>query len=159
MPGVRAEIVDGELCIDSASDPTFFLGYDGEPAPAGWWRTGDRVRADPDGWLFFESRADDLILSAGYRIGPVEVEATLLNHPAVRECGVVGTPDADRGELVTAFVVLRDGFTGGPELVRELQDHVKAETAPYKYPRRVEFLDELPKTTSGKIHRAALKSR
>jgi acyl-coenzyme A synthetase/AMP-(fatty) acid ligase len=157
LPGIRVEIVDGQLCVDPTSVPTFFLGYDFEPAPDGWWHTGDRVRQDEAGWLFFESRADDIILSAGYRIGPVEVEATLLGHPAVRECGVVGLPDDERGELVTAFVVLRDGFTGDDELVRELQDHVKAETAPYKYPRRVVFLDELPKTTSGKIHRAALK--
>ncbi len=159
LPGVRASIIDGELCVDPASVPTFFLGYDGARAATGSWHTGDRVRQDEDGWLFFESRADDVILSSGYRIGPVEVESTLLGHPAVREAAVVGLPDADRGELVAAFVVLRAGVAGSDELARELQDYVKAETAPYKYPRVVRFVDELPMTHSGKIHRAALRSR
>ena len=158
LPGVQTSIVDGELCVDPATVPTFFLGYDGDSAPDGLWHTGDRVHADEDGWLFFESRADDVIVSAGYRIGPVEVESTLLGHPAVREVAVIGEPDETRGELVVAVVVLRDGVEGSDELARELQEHVKAETAPYKYPRRVRFVDELPKTTSGKIHRAALRS-
>jgi acetyl-CoA synthetase len=158
LPGVRAEIVDGELCVDPGSVPTFFLGYDGEPAPDGLWHTNDAVRRDEDGWLFFEHRADDVIISAGYRIGPAEVESTLLGHRAVREVAVIGVPDPDRGEVVCAVVVLRDGFAGADTLVRELQDYVKAETAPYKYPREVRFVDALPKTTSGKIHRAALKA-
>jgi len=158
LPGVRAEIVDGELCLDPATVPTFFLGYDGEPARDGLWHTGDRVHADADGWLFFESRADDVIVSAGYRIGPAEVESTLLGHPAVREVAVIGEPDDARGQLVVAVVVLRDGHEPCAELERELQDFVKAETAPYKYPRRVRFVAELPKTTSGKIHRAALRT-
>jgi acyl-coenzyme A synthetase/AMP-(fatty) acid ligase len=158
LPGVRAELVDGELCVDPASVPTFFLGYDGEPVPDGLWHTGDRVHADADGWLFFESRADDVIVSAGYRIGPAEVESTLLGHPAVREAAVIGEPDEARGQLVVAVIVLRDGFAASDQLARELQDHVKAETAPYKYPRRIRFVAELPKTTSGKIHRAALRS-
>jgi acyl-coenzyme A synthetase/AMP-(fatty) acid ligase len=157
LPGVRAEIVDGELCVDPATVPTFFLGYDGAPVADGLWHTGDRVRVDDDGWLFFESRADDVIVSAGYRIGPAEVESTLLGHRAVRESAVIGEPDAARGEIVVAIVVLREGFVASDELARELQDHVKAETAPYKYPRRVRFTDELPKTNSGKIHRAALR--
>jgi acyl-coenzyme A synthetase/AMP-(fatty) acid ligase len=160
LPGVRVEIVDGELCVEPASVPTFFLGYDGVPAPTHQlWHTGDRVHQDADGWLFFESRADDVILSAGYRIGPTEVESTLLGHPAVRESGVVGLPDPVRGEIVTAFVVLRDGVEPSDELRRALQEHVRRETAPYKYPRRIEFVAELPKTTSGKIHRAALRER
>jgi acetyl-CoA synthetase len=158
LPGVHAEIVDGELCVEPASVPTFFLGYDGAPAPDGLWHTGDRVHADEDGWLFFESRADDVILSAGYRIGPAEVESTLLGHPAVRESAVIGVPDEARGEIVMAVVVLREGVTPSDELARELQDYVKSETAPYKYPRRIRFVDELPKTPSGKIHRAALRS-
>lgn len=157
LPGIRAEIVDGELCVDPSTVPTFFLGYDGAAAPDGLWHTGDRVHQDEDGWLFFEARTDDVIVSAGYRIGPVEVESTLLGHPAVREVAVIGEPDETRGEVVTAVVVLRDGFAGSDALVRELQDHVKAETAPYKYPRRIRFVAELPKTTSGKIHRAALR--
>jgi acetyl-CoA synthetase len=116
------------------------------------------VRRDDDGWLYFEARADDVIVSSGYRIGPAEVEATLQSHAAVREVAVIGTPDDTRGELVTAVVVLRDGFAASDELARELQEHVKAETAPYKYPRVVRFAAELPKTTSGKIHRAALRT-
>jgi acetyl-CoA synthetase len=155
---VHAQIVDGELCVDPATVPTFFLGYDGAPVPDGLWHTGDRVHADEDGWLFFESRADDVIVSAGYRIGPAEVESTLLGHPAVRESAVIGVPDEARGEIVMAVVVLRDGVTPSDELARDLQEFVKRETAPYKYPRRIRFVDELPKTHSGKIHRAALRS-
>ena len=158
LPGVRAAIEDGELVVDPATVPTFFLGYDGAAAPAGWWHTGDRVRADADGWLFFEARADDVIISAGYRIGPAEVESTLLGHPAVRECAVLGVPDEARGQVVGAAVVLRDGVAASDELVRELQQFVRAETAPYKYPRRVWFVPELPKTTSGKIARAQLRA-
>jgi acetyl-CoA synthetase len=158
LPGVHAQIVDGELCVDPATVPTFFLGYDGAPVPDGLWHTGDRVHADEDGWLFFESRADDVIVSAGYRIGPAEVESTLLGHPAVRESAVIGVPDEARGEIVMAVVVLRDGVRPSDELARDLQEFVKRETAPYKYPRRIRFVDELPKTHSGKIHRAALRS-
>jgi acyl-coenzyme A synthetase/AMP-(fatty) acid ligase len=157
LPGVQVEIVDGELLVDPATVPTFFLGYDGGSIPPGMWHTGDHVRQDSDGWLFFESRADDVIISAGYRIGPAEVESTLLGHPAVGDCAVLGVPDEARGQVVAAAVVLRDGYAGSPELVRELQDYVRAETAPYKYPRRIWFVDELPKTTTGKLHRAALR--
>jgi acetyl-CoA synthetase len=122
---VRGEIVDGELCIDTATAPTFFPGYAGESAPTGLWRTGDRVREDEEGWLFFDARTDDVINSAGYRIGPSEVESVLIGHPAVREAGVVGLADEMRGEVVTAFVVLRDGFAGTAELAADLQRHVK----------------------------------
>jgi acyl-coenzyme A synthetase/AMP-(fatty) acid ligase len=152
LPGVRVEIVDGELLVDPATVPTFFVGA----VPEGMWRTGDHVRQDADGWLFFESRADDIIISAGYRVGPAEVESTLLGHPAVRECAVLGVPDETRGQIVAAAVVLRDGFAPGAELVAELQEFVRTETAPYKYPRRIWFVDALPKTTTGKLHRAAL---
>lgn len=157
LPGVRVEFDEGVLCVDPASVPTFFLGYDGNPVPPGMWHTGDLVHQDEDGWLFFEARADDVIISAGYRIGPAEVESTLLGHPAVRESAVIGVPDADRGEVVAAVVVLADGYVGSEALARELQDHVKAETAPYKYPRHVRFVDALPKTNSGKIHRVQLR--
>jgi acetyl-CoA synthetase len=153
LPGITASIVDGELVVDPASVPTFFLGYDGGSVPSGMWRTGDQVRVDDEGWLYFEARADDVIISAGYRIGPAEVESTLLGHPAVRECAVLGVPDAARGQLVGAAVVLREGFAPSPGLIEELQAHVRAETAPYKYPRRVWFVPSLPKTTSGKIAR------
>jgi acetyl-CoA synthetase len=158
LPGVRTSVEDGELLVDPATVPTFFLGYDGSPPPTGWWRTGDRVRVDAEGWLFFEARADDVIISAGYRIGPAEVESTLLAHPAVRECAVLGVPDEARGQVVGAAVVLRDGHAASDALVAELQEFVRAETAPYKYPRRVWFVPELPKTTSGKIARAELRS-
>ncbi|WP_375477926.1 acyl-CoA synthetase [uncultured Jatrophihabitans sp.] len=159
LPGVRAEVVDGELVLDPASVPTFFLGYDGSPAPAGPWHTGDQVRRDDDGWLFFEARADDVIISSGYRIGPAEVESTLSGHPAVRECAVFGVADDARGQVVAAAVVLRDPGPASPELVSELQAFVRAETAPYKYPRRIWFVPELPKTTSGKINRVALREQ
>jgi acyl-coenzyme A synthetase/AMP-(fatty) acid ligase len=159
LPGVRVRIEDGELTVDPATVPTFFLGYEGQPVPEGFWHTGDRVHQDDDGWLYFSSRADDVIVSAGYRIGPAEVESVLLGHPAVREAAVIGVPDEARGEVVAAVVVLRDAFTASDSLARELKEHVKAETAPYKYPRHVRFVDALPKTTSGKIHRATLKAQ
>lgn len=159
LPGVRAWIDDGELVLDPATVPTFFLGYLGEPARdlATPWRTGDRVHADEDGWLYFEGRADDVIISAGYRIGPFEVESALVSHAAVAEAAVVAAPDEERGSVVRAIVVLRDGYAPGDALAHELQEHVKHETAPYKYPRIVEFTDDLPKTASGKIRRAQLR--
>ncbi len=144
LPGVRLDVIDGELVLDPASDPTFFLGYVDEEPPAGPWRTGDRVRADEDGFLYFEGRTDDVIISAGYRIGPFEVESALTGHPAVAEAAVVAAPDEERGSVVRAVVVLRDGHEPSPVLARELQDHVKAVTAPYKYPRIVDFAAELP---------------
>jgi acyl-coenzyme A synthetase/AMP-(fatty) acid ligase len=173
LPGMSLAIVDGELTVDPASVPTFFLGYLGEHVRRGahgaWsiedrrdgepWRTGDRVTEDEDGWLYFEGRGDDVIVSAGYRIGPFEVESALVAHPAVAEAAAVAAPDEERGSVVRAVVVLREGdYRASPELVRELQEHVKRETAPYKYPRIVDFVAELPKTASGKIRRAALRS-
>jgi acetyl-CoA synthetase len=160
LPGIALSVDDGELVLtEPATDPTFFVGYLGGPAaPIDTpWRTGDRVRSE-DGYYFFEGRTDDLIISAGYRIGPFEVESALVSHRAVAEAAVVAAPDAERGSVVRAVVVLRDGFAGGESLARELQEHVKAETAPYKYPRIVEFVGELPKTASGKVRRALLRS-
>ena len=146
-------------CSDPGSDPTFFVGYlGGEAAPLqSPWRTGDRVRQDEDGFLFFEGRTDDVIISAGYRIGPFEVESALVSHAAVAEAAVVAAPDDERGAVVRAVVVLREGREPSTELAAELQEHVKRETAPYKYPRIVDFADELPKTASGKIRRASLR--
>jgi len=115
------------------------------------------VRADDDGFLYFEGRTDDVIISAGYRIGPVEVETALGSHPAVADAAVVAAPDDERGSVVRAVVVLRAGHVPSPALAAELQDHVKAQTAPYKYPRVVDFAAELPRTPSGKIRRAALR--
>jgi acyl-coenzyme A synthetase/AMP-(fatty) acid ligase len=152
LPGFRLWVEDGELCADPSTIPTFFL--DGGP---GTWRTGDRVREDEDGYLWFEGRADDVIISAGYRIGPFEVESALVSHPAVAEAAAVASPDPERGAVVRAVVVLREAHSGSDALARELQEHVRAETAPYKYPRIVEFADSLPKTASGKIRRAELR--
>ncbi|MGI8579235.1 MAG: AMP-binding protein [Solirubrobacteraceae bacterium] len=159
LPGVRLWIDDGELVADPATIPTFFLRYLDEPPvdPAVTWRTGDRVRQDEDGYFFFEGRGDDVIISAGYRIGPFEVESALVAHPAVAEAAVVAAPDEERGSVVRAVVVVRDGNAAGDALARELQEHVKAMTAPYKYPRIVDFASELPKTSSGKVRRAALR--
>ena len=152
LPGFRLWVDEGELCADPSTIPTFFI--DG---PGDVWRTGDRVSQDDDGYLWFEGRADDVIISAGYRIGPFEVESALVSHPAVAEAAAVAAPDEERGAVVRAVVVLRDDAAASDALKRELQDHVKSETAPYKYPRIVEFTDSLPKTTSGKIKRAVLR--
>jgi acyl-coenzyme A synthetase/AMP-(fatty) acid ligase len=157
LPGVRLWIEDGELVADPGSVPTFFLGYLGQDPPVGPWRTGDRVAEDGEGYLHFEGRADDVIISAGYRIGPFEVESALVSHPAVAEAAVVAAPDEERGSLVRAVVVLRPGFAPTAELASLLQSHVKEVTAPYKYPRIVDFVAELPTTASGKIRRAALR--
>lgn len=124
-----------------------------------WYITGDRAYKDEDGYYWFVSRADDVILSAGYRIGPFEVESALLEHPAVAESAVVSSPDVTRGEIVKAFVVTTPGFAGTEALAKKLQDHVKQITAPYKYPRKLEFVDALPKTVSGKIRRIELRER
>jgi acyl-coenzyme A synthetase/AMP-(fatty) acid ligase len=143
------------------------LGYWNEPerTAAGkatvngveYWMTGDMVCEDEEGYLFYEGRADDIISSAGYRIGPMEVENALLEHPAVQESAAVGKPDAERGEIVKAFVVLKAGIAGTPQLAAELQEHVKTVTAPYKYPREIEFAAELPKNASGKLLRRVLR--
>lgn len=171
LPGVALSVQEGELLADPQTVPTFFLGYLGEGVhrvlgsrweiedlrEGGPWHTGDRVTQDEDGYLFFEGRADDVIISAGYRIGPFEVESALVAHPAVAEAAAVAAPDDERGSVVRAIVVLREGHSPSGELARELQEHVKRETAPYKYPRILDFADELPKTASGKIKRAELR--
>jgi acyl-coenzyme A synthetase/AMP-(fatty) acid ligase len=147
----------GELQLRAASSPTFFSRYlDGERFGDEWWPTGDLVREDEDGYLFFEGRDDDIILSSGYRIGPFEVESALLSHPAVAEAAAVAAPDPERGAVVRAIVV-PFGREPSEELARELQEHCKRETAPYKFPRIVEFAAELPKTSSGKVKRAQLR--
>lgn len=154
----------GEIAL-RPDNPAIFDGYwkspelDTEVFSSGWYRTGDLARMDEDGYLFFEGRADDVILTSGYRIGPFEVEDALVSHPAVVEAAAVAAPHRERGEIVKAFVILAKGYTPSEKLVKELQDHVKQVTAPYKYPRAIEFATELPKTTSGKIKRAELKRR
>src|SRR5262249_5776689 len=124
-----------------------------------YYLTGDHATRDADGYLWFVGRADDVIISAGYRIGPFEVESALLEHPAVMESAGVARPDADRGSIVKAFIKLKPGARKHNALVHELQEHVKRVTAPYKYPREIEFIDELPKTVSGKIRRVELRKR
>lgn len=158
----------GELAI-RLPNPQLMLGYwrDAERtattrATAGgaeYHLTGDLVRVDEDGYVFHQGRTDDVINSAGYRIGPNEVEAVLLRHPAVLECAVVASPDPQRGEVVKAFVQLNRGHAPSDDLVKALQDFAKRETAPYKYPRRIEFVDDLPKTATGKIRRNVLRDR
>jgi acyl-coenzyme A synthetase/AMP-(fatty) acid ligase len=157
LPGFQTRVEDGELQLLASSSPTFFSHYlDGERFAGEWWETGDLVREDEDGYLYFEGRGDDIILSSGYRIGPFEVESALLSHPDVAEAAAVAAPDPERGAVVRAIVVPHDREPSD-ELARELQEHCKRETAPYKFPRIVEFAAELPKTTSGKVKRAALR--
>jgi acyl-coenzyme A synthetase/AMP-(fatty) acid ligase len=157
LPGIELRIDEGELILRTASCPTFFSHYIGAEPPAGeWWRTGDLVSADDDGYLWFESRSDDVIISSGYRIGPFEVESALLSHPDVAEAAAVAAPDPERGSIVRAVIVPRDR-PPSEELAAELQEHVRSATAPYKYPRVVDFAEELPKTASGKIKRAELR--
>ena len=122
-----------------------------------WYLTGDRATRDADGYFWFIGRKDDVIKSSGYRIGPFEVESALLEHPAVLEAAVVGQPDALRGQIVKAYVVLRPGMEGSPEVKAELQTHCKSLVAAYKYPREIVFVRELPKTTSGKTRRVELR--
>ena len=124
-----------------------------------WYLTGDKAYKDEDGYFWFVGRADDVIISAGYRIGPFEVESALIEHPAVAESAVVASPDPVRGDIVKAFVILAPDYVASDELVVSLQDHVRTTTAPYKYPRSVEFVTELPKTVSGKIRRVELRER
>jgi len=147
----------------------FFLGYwnneaatkakfTGDPADS-WCRTGDLARSDRDGTLWYEGRADDVFKAAGYRIGPGEIENCLLKHPAVANAAVVPKPDAERGALVKAYVVLAEGHAGNAALVETLQAHVKARLAPYEYPKEIEFIDALPMTTTGKVQRRLLRLR
>ena len=123
----------------------------------GWNLTGDAALMDADGYVFFKARTDDLIISAGYNIGAPEVEAAVLQHDAVAECAVIGVPDEERGQAVKAFIVLKAGHEGSPELAKQIQEFVKATIAPHKYPREIRFIGELPKTATGKIRRFKLR--
>lgn len=176
VPGLEVEVLDaagqiagdgevGEIAV-KLNDPWplgLFRGYWDDPSAnercfrGDWYLTGDTARRDQDGYLWFVGRDDDIITSAGYRIGPFEVESALIEHPAVAEAAVVGKPDALRGEIVRAYVRLTEGGTASDALAAELQEFVKRHTAPYKYPREVVFVDELPKTISGKIRRIELR--
>lgn len=168
MPGFAAGIVDGRIAIDTPASPlVWFRGYLNDPdktaerytADGRWFLTGDAGRMDADGRFYFTGRDDDVIIMAGYRIGPAEVEGVLIGHPAVVDVAAVGVPDPLRGEVVEAFVVLAEGFGGDEALVSELQQLVKTELAAHAYPRRVHFVDALPKTPSGKTQRYLLRGR
>jgi acetyl-CoA synthetase len=157
LPGIEVRVADGELRLRPETVPSFFSHYLGdEPFDGEWWGTGDDVRQDEDGYLWFEGREDDIIITAGYRVGPFEVESALVSHPAVAEAAAVPAPDDERGSVVRAIVVLANGEPSD-RLASELQEHVKQVTAPYKYPRIVEFADALPKTPTGKIRRSELR--
>ncbi|WP_019122531.1 acyl-CoA synthetase [Brevibacillus massiliensis] len=174
-PLVKAAIIDeqgtelpigqvGDIAIDKGM-VALFKGYLNDPERTArafrgnWYVTGDQGRMDEDGYIWFEGRSDDIIISAGYTIGPFEVEDALVKHPSVAECAVVASPDPDRGHIVKAFVVLKKGCEPSEQLVVELQEHTKQLTAPYKYPRKIEFVSDLPKTTSGKIRRIELRQQ
>ncbi|GBC59870.1 acetyl-CoA synthetase [Desulfonema ishimotonii] len=157
---------EGEICINirNSRPMGLFNGYYREPDKTadvmrdGYYRTGDKAYVDEDGYFWFLGRVDDLIKSSGYRIGPFEVESALITHPAIVETAVTGVPDPVRGQAVKATVVLAPGYAPSDALTRELQDHVKKTTAPYKYPRIIEYVEELPKTISGKIKRAEIRA-
>ncbi len=175
MPGHRIDVIDadgaprppgeiGDIALHGRV-PSLFLEYWKDAAATRrcrrgeWYVTGDRAYRDEDGYFWFVGRDDDVIISAGYRIGPFEVESALIEHPDVVEAAAVAAPDPERGSIVKAYVVLRAGVSGDDALARRLQEHVKQVTAPYKYPRVVEFAESLPKTVSGKIRRVELRAR
>jgi acetyl-CoA synthetase len=153
----------GQIVIDTTAYPNFFLGYWQDPEKTvekirgKWFYTGDLASKDEDGYFWFQGRADDIISSAGYRIGPFEVESSLIEHPAVAEAAVVGKPDAVKGEIVKAYVVLKSTFQPSNALADELSAYVKSKLSKHQYPREVEFVENLPKTPSGKIQRYILK--
>jgi acetyl-CoA synthetase len=179
MPGWAVTVLDherdqltepgtlGRVAVDIADSPLhWFSGYIDAPDSGGkftrdgrWYLTGDVARADDAGYFHFSARDDDVIIMAGYRIGPFEVESVLATHPAVAECAVIATPDEVRGEVLESFIVLRDGFTASPELTTELQQWVKTKFAAHAYPREVHYAAELPKTPSGKVQRYLLRQQ
>jgi acetyl-CoA synthetase len=159
------------LDVHGDPDPVFFLGYwgqdgrlsaataakfTGDPANS-WCRTGDTAVMDADGYLWYQGRSDDVFKAAGYRIGPSEIENCLVKHPAVANAAVVPKPDAERGAVVKAYVVLAAGHRGDAALVAELQQHVRGQLAPYEYPKDIEFIEALPMTTTGKVQRRLLR--
>jgi len=166
-PGVMGDVAVHSLDRHGDPDPVFFLGYWGQDAAtaakftsdprSSWCRTGDMATQDADGYFWYVGRSDDQFKSAGYRIGPGEIENCLVKHPAVANAAVVPKPDAERGALVKAYVVLASGFTGSAALIEQLQAHVKSRLAPYEYPKEIEFIDALPMTTTGKVQRRVLR--
>ncbi|MFO1148721.1 MAG: AMP-binding protein [Alsobacter sp.] len=171
VPGYEAKVIDaagrevpdgtpGRLAVRGPTGCRY-LADDRQRAYVqdGWNITGDTYIRDADGYFWYQARSDDMIISAGYNIAGPEVEAALLTHPAVRECGVVGQPDPERGQVVKAYVVLAEGYAPGEDLVRTLQEHVKAEISPYKYPRAIAFVEALPRTDTGKLRRTVLREQ
>jgi len=175
QPGHKCAIIDddgkelppntqGHLAIKTP-DPGLFKEYWNKPDKTKdsfigeWFVTGDNAMMDPDGYFWFEGRGDDLIMTAGYRVSPFEVESAVIEHPSVLEAAAVSSPDETRGVIVKAFVILKDNYEPSDELAKEIKDTVKAKTAPYKYPREIEFVKELPKTQSGKIIRRMLRAQ
>ena len=175
-PGFTIDIIDdngnilkeGEIGhigvkITKPYPPGLFKGYFGDATKTkevfrnGWYYTGDTAKKDADGYIWFVGRSDDIISSAGYRISPFEVESTLVEHPAVAESAVIAKPDSLRGEIVKAYITLGNDYTPSEELILDIQNFVKEQSAPYKYPREIEFLEALPKTISGKIRRVELR--
>jgi acetyl-CoA synthetase len=176
MPGWEVQILDedekpvaqgerGEICLRAHSNPHWPLGYwnndeaTEETFGGEWFHTKDAASQDEDGYVWYEGRADDVIISAGYRIGPFEVESACLEHPAVAEAAAVAVPDERRGQIVKAFVVLASGHEASDELGKEISAFVRERHSAYAYPRVVEFIDELPKTLTGKIRRIELRER
>jgi 2-aminobenzoate-CoA ligase len=171
VPGYEAKLIDGEgrdlprgstgrLAVRGPTGCRYLADDRQRDYVIGGWNvTGDTYRQDEDGYFWYQARSDDMIVSSGYNIAGPEVEAALLSHPAVAECGVVGAPDAERGQIVKAYVLLRPGFVAEEALTKALQQHVKGEISPYKYPREIAFVTELPKTQTGKLQRFALRER
>ena len=165
--GSRCEVgMTGEICIKTDPYPAgLMMEYYRDPEKTadavydGWYHTGDTAWCDEQGYFWYVGRNDDVIKSSGYRIGPFEIESVLLEHDAVRECAVTGVPDPVRGKAVKATIVLADGFTPSAALTKELQTWVKRQTAPYKYPRVIDYVDELPRTVNGKIRRVAIRQQ
>jgi acetyl-CoA synthetase len=175
-PGHRVAVIDdqgnelpagelGEIAVKKENDPVFFLEYWKNPQATkdkfigDWGCTGDQAKRDEQGYLWYQGRSDDVIKSAGYRIGPAEIESCLVKHPAVLNAAVIGKPDTTRGAIIKAFVVLQPGHSPTEGLVGEIQDHVRGRLAPYEYPREIEFIDALPMTTTGKVQRKELRKR
>jgi 2-aminobenzoate-CoA ligase len=169
VPGYQAEIIDdngnalppntpGRLAVRGPTGCRYLADERQKKyVEDGWNITGDTYLCDKDGYFWYQARSDDMIISAGYNIAGPEVEAVLLAHPAVAECGVVGCPDTERGQIVKAYIVLRPGFSGDVAMTKALQEFVKSEVAPYKYPRAVEYVTALPKTDTGKLQRFRLR--
>jgi acetyl-CoA synthetase len=175
-PGHRVAIIDGngkelpanelgEIAVHRKDDPVFFLEYWKNPQATrdkfigDWGCTGDQGKMDDDGYLWYQGRSDDVIKSSGYRIGPAEIESCLVKHPAVANAAVIGKPDATRGSIVKAFIVLQPGHPPSANLIEQIQNHVRGRLAPYEYPREIEFIDALPMTTTGKVQRKELRKR